>query len=266
MGIFKNFLVGDGHDDCLLQKFELHADMEPVEWRFHRPGRAALNEIVETVIAVRDDTHDGISLHALLQKEAIEETISPSRFGRYKHETRPKLSIAFDPARRYLELPCDRVLSMLYMRVVDTNYQGLGSLGRLDVWSVRSVKSLSLTADPKDPGCRAIRHTSAKLGKQIAHFRCCPPRNDFTEREVLAAPVRIVAATAGPIPASPKSKGAENCLNAFGADVLNALRFPTMHARSSAEGISVRLVVNDLDLDSAQQLLTFLEGQPDLLG
>ena len=107
--------------------------------------------------------------------------------------------------------------------------------------------------------------TSAKLGKQIAHFRCCPPRNDFTEREVLAVPVRIVAATAGPIPASPKSKGAENCLNAFGADVLNAIRFPTMHARSSAESIRVRLAANDLDLDSAQQLLTFLEGQPDLL-
>jgi hypothetical protein len=153
--------------------------MKPVELRFHRPGRAALNEIAKSVITVRDDTHDSISLHALLQKEAIEETISPSRFGRYKHETRPKLPIALDPARRYLELPCDRVLSMLYIRVVDTNYQGLGSLGGLDVWSVRSVKSLSLklpayshrvtanrhvactyiaeAADPKDPGCRAIR-------------------------------------------------------------------------------------------------------------
>jgi hypothetical protein len=284
MGIFEMFLVGDGHDDSLAQQFELHADMEPIKLRFHRPGRAALNEIAKTVITVRDDTHDGISPHALLEKEAIEETISPSRFGRYKHETRPKLSIALDPARRYLELPCDQVLSMLNIRVVNTNYQGLSSLRRLDVWSVRSVKSLSLkfpayshrvtanrhvactyiaeTADPKDPGCRAIRHASAKLGKQIAHFRCCPPRNDFTEREVLAVPVRIVAATAGPIPASPKSKGAENCLYALGADVLYALRYPTVHARSSAEGISVRLAANDLNLDSAQQLLTFLKSQP----
>jgi hypothetical protein len=115
------------------------------------------------------------------------------------------------------------------------------------------------TAGLKDSRCRAIRHPSAKLGKQIAHLRRCPPRNDFTEREVLAVPVRMVATTAGPIPASPKPKGAENCLNAFGADLLNALRFPTIHARSSAEGIGVSLAANDLDLDSAQQLLTFLE-------
>ncbi|HEY3653705.1 MAG TPA: enoyl-CoA hydratase-related protein [Steroidobacteraceae bacterium] len=33
-------------------------------------------------------------------------------------------------------------------------------------------------------GCRAIRHPSAKLGKQIAHLRCCPPGNDFSKREI----------------------------------------------------------------------------------
>jgi hypothetical protein len=75
----------------------------------------------------------------------------------------------------------------------------------------------------------------------------------------------MVAAVADPIPASPKSKGAENCLNALGADVLYALRFPTVHAWSSAEGIGVRLAADDLNLDSAQELLTFLESQPDLL-
>jgi len=285
MGIFKILLVGDGYDDGLAQQFEPHANMEPVELRFHRPGRAALNEIAETVITVRDDTHDSISLHALLQKKAIEETLGPSRIGRDKYETRPKLSIALDSTRRYLELACDQVLSMFYIGVVDTNYQGLGGLGRLDGLSVRSVKSLGLefpayihrvtanrhvacthivkTADLKDSGCRAIRHPSAKLGTQIAHLRRCPPRNDFTEREVLAVPVRMVATTAGPIPASAKPKGAENCLNAFGANVLYALRFPTIHARSSAEGVGVRLAANDLDLDSAQQLLTYLESQPE---
>jgi hypothetical protein len=35
-------------------------NMEPVELRFHRLGRAPLNEIAETVIIVRDDTHDRI--------------------------------------------------------------------------------------------------------------------------------------------------------------------------------------------------------------
>jgi hypothetical protein len=122
MGICKILLVGDGHDDSLAQEFELHADMEPVELRFHRPGRGALNEIAETVITVRDDTHDSISLHALLQKEPIEETIGPSRFGRDKHETSPKLFVALDSTRRYLELTCDQVLSMFYIGVVDTNH------------------------------------------------------------------------------------------------------------------------------------------------
>jgi hypothetical protein len=63
----------------------------------------------KAVVTVRDDTHDGISPHALLEKKAIEETISPSRFGRYKHETRPKLSIALDSPCSFLELPCDQV-------------------------------------------------------------------------------------------------------------------------------------------------------------
>ena len=81
--------------------------MEPIELRFHRPGRAALYEIAETVITVRDDTHDSISLHALLQKEAIEEPLGPARIGRDKHESRRKLSIALDSTRRYLELACD---------------------------------------------------------------------------------------------------------------------------------------------------------------
>ena len=176
---------------------------------------------------------------------------------------------------------------MFYIGVVDTNYQGLGGLERGGGLSVRCVKSLGLecpakshrvtanrhvacthiaeSADPKDSGCRAIRHASAKLGKQIAHLRRRPPRNDFTAREVLAIPVRIVAAAAGPIPASAKPEGAEYCLNAFGPDVLEALRSPAIHARSSAEGIGVRLAANDLDLHSAQQLLTFLNSQPDLL-
>jgi hypothetical protein len=118
MGILEIFLVSDRHDYSLAQQFELHADMEPIKLRFHRPERAALNEIPKTVITVRDDTHDGISPHALLEKEAIEETISPPRFGRYKRETRPKLPIALDSPRSYLELPCDQVLSMFYIRVV----------------------------------------------------------------------------------------------------------------------------------------------------
>ena len=80
----------------------------------------------------------------MLQKEAVEETLGPSRIGRDKYEARPKLSIALDSTRRYLELACDQVLSMLYIGVVDTNYQGLSGLGRLDDLSVRSVKSLGL--------------------------------------------------------------------------------------------------------------------------
>jgi hypothetical protein len=47
--------------------------MELVELGFHGPRRTALNEIAQTVITVCDNTHDGISLHALLQKEAVEE-------------------------------------------------------------------------------------------------------------------------------------------------------------------------------------------------
>src|SRR5882672_1813621 len=256
MGIFKILLVGDGYDDGLAQQFEPHANMEPVELRFHRPGRAALNEIAETVITVRDDTHDSISLHALLQKESIKGTVGPSRIGRDKHETRPKLSIALDSTRRYLELACDQVLSMFYIGVVDTNYQGLGGLGHLDGLSVRRVKSLGLefpayshrvtanrhvacthiaeTADLKDPGCSPIRHPSTKLGEQIAYLRRRPPRNDFSKREVLEKLVRMVTAATGPIPASPKSKGAEHGLNALGAGVFNALGSATVYARSSA--------------------------------
>jgi hypothetical protein len=190
------------------------------------PGRAALNEIAETVITVRDHTHDSISLHALLQEEAIEETLGPARIGRDKRETRPKLSIALDSTRRYLKLACDQVLSMFYIGVVDANYQGLGGLGGLDRLSVRGVKSLGLefpaythrvaanrhvacthiaeTAGLKDSGCRAIRHPSAKLGKQIAHLRRCPPGNDFSKREVLEKLVRMVTAATGLIPAPPE--------------------------------------------------------------
>src|SRR5580700_1639097 len=115
MGIFEIILVGDGHDESLAQEFELHADMEPVKLRFHRSGRAPLNEIAQTVITVSDDTHDSISLHALLQKEPIKEAFGPSRMGRDKDEARPELSVALDPAGSYLELACSQVLSMLYI-------------------------------------------------------------------------------------------------------------------------------------------------------
>jgi hypothetical protein len=115
------------------------------------------------------------------------------------------------------------------------------------------------------PGCRAIWHLGAELCKQIPYFRRGPPWNDLAEREVLAVAVSIVAATTGPIPASPKSKGAEYRLNAFGANVFDLLRSPTIHTRPSAQGIGVRLATNDLDLDSAEQLLTFFESQANLL-
>ena len=74
---------------------------------------------------------------------------------------------------------------MFYIGVVDTNYQGLGGLRRLDSFSVCSVKPLGLkfpayrqrmtanrhvacahiaeAADLKDPGCCAIRHPGAEL-------------------------------------------------------------------------------------------------------
>jgi hypothetical protein len=176
--------------------------MEPVELRFHRPRRAALDEIAETVIAVGDYAHDRISLHALLQKEAVEETVGPTRVRRDKDETSAELSITLDPARGYLELSCNQVLAMLHVGVVDTDYQGLGGLRRLDSLSLRRVKPLGLefstdgqrvtanchvacthiaeTADLKDPGRRAIRHSSPKFGEQIAYLWRCPPRNDFT--------------------------------------------------------------------------------------
>jgi hypothetical protein len=160
-----------------------------------------LNEIAEAVITVRDDTHGSISFHALLQKEAVKETVGPAWIRRDEDETRAKLSITLDPTRRYLELTCNQVLSMLHMRVVDANYQGLSCLGRLGGLSVRSVESLGLkfpahshrvtanrhvacthvteTADLKYPGCRAVRYPSAQLCEQIAHPRSCPPLDDF---------------------------------------------------------------------------------------
>jgi hypothetical protein len=70
----------------------------------------------------------------------------------------------------------------------------------------------------------------------------------------------MVAAATGDIPASPKSEGTKYCLDTFSADVFNALRSATIDASSSAQGIGVRLASNDLDLDSAQQLLAFLES------
>jgi hypothetical protein len=179
----------------------------------------------------------------LLQKETIEETLRPSRIGRDKHEASPQLSIALDSTRRYLELACDQMLSMLYIGVVDTHYQGLSGFDRLDGLSVRSVKSMGLEFPAYGHRVTADRHMA---GTHLAE----------TEWEVLAVAVRMVAASAGPIPASPKPKGAEHCLGAFGAGVLNPLWFPTIHARSSAQGIGVRLAANDLDLNSAQQLLT----------
>ena len=39
-------LVCDWHDDCLPQKFELHASMEPLELRVHGPRRASLPKIL----------------------------------------------------------------------------------------------------------------------------------------------------------------------------------------------------------------------------
>ncbi len=119
-------------------------------------------------------------------------------------------------------------------------------------------------ADLKYLGCRAIRHPSTKLGKQIAHFRRCLPLNDFTEGKFLAVPVRSFAAFAGPIPASPIPKGSERRLYTFGAGVFDALRFATTHARPSAESIRVSLAADNLDLHFAEQLLAFHKRQPDL--
>jgi hypothetical protein len=144
MRIFQIFLVCDGHDDRFPQQLEFHPDMEPVKLRFHRPGRTALNEIAKTVITVCDDTHDGISFHALLQKEAVEETVGPTWIRRNEDKTRTKLSITFDSARRYLELACNRGPSMLHIRVVDANYQRLNGLGHLHGLAVHCVKSLGL--------------------------------------------------------------------------------------------------------------------------
>jgi hypothetical protein len=75
----------------------------------------------------------------------------------------------------------------------------------------------------------------------------------------------MVAAATCPEPASPKSEGAEYCLDAFGAYVFNALRSATIAASPSAQRVGVGLASNNLNLDSAQHLLALLESQPNLL-
>ena len=122
--------------------------------------RAALNEIAETVIAVGDYAHDRISLHALLQKEAVEETVGPTWVRRDKDETSAELSITLDPARGYLELSCNQVLSMLYISVVNANDQGLRSLRRMGGLSLRSVKSLGLEFPADSQSMTANRHVA----------------------------------------------------------------------------------------------------------
>jgi hypothetical protein len=67
-------------------------------------------------------------------------------------------------------------------------------------------------------------------------------------RSVRAPHGWMVTAATGPIPASPKSEGAEHRLNALGAGVLNALRSAAVYARSSAQRIGVRLATDHLDL------------------
>jgi len=197
--------------------------------------------------------------------------------GRDKYETRPKLSIALDSTRRYLELACDQVLSMFYIGVVDTNYKDLGGLGRLDGLSVRNVKSLGLEFPAYIHRVTANRHVACthivkkpqilrtrdavrygirapSSAHKIAHLRRCPPRNDFTEREVLCGtrqdgprqPQDLIPGVRG------KPKGAENCLNAFGANVLYALR--VSHNTRKVFGRGRRLCAwaclpNYLDLD-----------------
>jgi len=140
--------------------FEFHADMEPIKLRFHRPGRTPLNEIAKTIITVRNDTHDGISSHALLEKEAVEEIISPSRLGRYKNETRPKPSIALDSPCCYLELPCDQVLAVLDVRIVDANYQGSSGLDRPDTLSVCNGRIPSADHFPSHQWTEECRHVN----------------------------------------------------------------------------------------------------------
>jgi hypothetical protein len=114
------------------------------------------------------------------------------------------------------------------------------------------------TADFEYPGCGTVRHPSAQLREQITHLRSCTSRDDFTQRELRSVRIRIGATTTGLIPSASKPKSAEHSLNTLGADVLNAFRFSTIHARSLAKGVSVRLAGNNLDLQLAQQLLTFL--------
>src|SRR5258708_3676521 len=206
---------------------------------------------------------------------------------RKKRTAPPVFSIASTPPRRYLKLSCDTSILVLYIGIVDSNYQGLSSVGRSDGLSVGCVKSLGFefgadcervapyrhmacahiaeAAGLKHAGRRPVRHPRAKLGEQVTHFRCCPPRNDLPERKFLTELVRLSAAAARPVPPTAKSEGTEYCLNAFGSDILNALRSATFNARLSAQGVGVRLTVNYLDLHSAQQLLTLFESQPDLL-
>jgi hypothetical protein len=102
MGIVKILLVWTGMTTAFRRSSSFMPIWDQVELRFHRPGRAALNEIAETVITVRDDTHDRISLHALLHQEAVEETIGPTWIRRDKDETRAELSIALYATRCYL--------------------------------------------------------------------------------------------------------------------------------------------------------------------
>jgi hypothetical protein len=176
---------------------------------------------------------------------------------------------------------------MLHIRVVDSNHQGFSSFGRSDRLSVRRVKSLGLqftaycecvtanrhmasthiaeAANLEHPGRCPIWHPSAKLGEQITHLGRCPPRNDLPKREVVAKFVKIASAITGPVSSTSKSERAKYRLNAFGANILDALRAAAVYARPATQGVSVSLASNYLDLDSAQQLLALLEGQPDLL-
>ncbi len=103
------------------------------------------------------------SLPDFTKQRAAEHRISPAQVESVmnhlvNHRLSKKQQLRWSPegahyllqvrAERYLELACDQVLSVFYISVVDTNYQGLGGLGRLDGLSIRRVRIVG----PRVPG------------------------------------------------------------------------------------------------------------------
>src|ERR1035438_292211 len=261
--------------------------MEPVQLRGSGTPEDLPHEILQSLIAIVDDSNVRAAREPLLVQEAAELIRPPILGSGHEGKATGQFAVSLDPPRGNPDLARRARLVMPDVCVVDADHHRVGRFRSLRPIRDEAVELLPVqeiaerqgmapnggmagaqspeAAHLECPRRLPIGHTCPEFREQIAQFGCRSARDQFAERKQSLRHPNEPEAFACLEPASAEPVPPKHGLDTFRPHIFHSLRPLTIRAWPTTFRVVGRLIRDDRHLQALEQAATFLQGQANVL-